>query len=366
MIFPQSDIRSQIISILSEQFPLSFRKISNKLKKIYFKSISDKALYRTIGLMVKEAVLVKKDSEYLINAEWLNNLNNFTNGVAKTYLEENVDQKDKRKIYAFVKQECSCKKGDAEGFCFVCNEPVCPECGEKTRLHHSCLEKCENCSDNSVGYCANCLKKACTACSKEVWAHFSENCVRKPNKAILGILEVDHQCWFADLSENLESPVILDSFVDEKDAVLGTHSGRVMIETADKKMAISKLLKHKQIVDVKPLYSNKQLILRTRALFSKSVDEFVRKNRSILLNPIKASNTKERNLIIAPNYKDINRLIKGLNEVGRCRLIASEEIELNKLNSLTSKEIISFVKIVNKSDLDAATQKILLTQRLSR
>ena len=346
MIFPQSDIRNQIIFILSEDFPLTFRKLDNKLKKDYHKSIPDKTLYRLIKLMIDDKILLRKNNEYMINPEWLENLDQFVNGTAKNYINGKTDQKHKQKIYGFVKQECSCGKANAEGFCFICNEPVCEECGEKTRLHYSCLDKCNVCSEDSdkfVGKCTNCLKDACISCSKEVWAHFSENCLKKPDKAIFSILEVDHECWFADLSEKIENPIVLNTFVDAQDQILGTHSGRIIIQTANQKQVINHLLNHKQIVDVKPIYSDEQLVLRTRALFNRSVEEFVRKNKSILLNPIEAKNTKERNLIISPSQKEMSKLMKGLNEVGKCRLVACEEVELNKISIISSKEIRSFV-----------------------
>lgn len=363
MIFPKSDIRSQIVSILSEDFPLSFRKISNKLRKNFSKTISDKALYRTIALMIDEEILIKENGEYLINAKWLDNLEKFKEKVVKKYIEGNLAQKDKQKIYALAKQQCSCGKGFAEGFCFVCNEPVCSECGEKTRMHYSCSKKCEHCKEEPVGKCANCLKDVCISCSKEVWAHFSENCIKKPEKVVLGILEVDHECWFADLSEKTETPIVLNSFMDDRDEILGTHSGRVVVSAENKQAIISQLLKHRQVVEVKPLFMDKQIILRTRALFNKSVDEFVRKNKSILLNPIEANDTKERNLIISPSHKEINTLVKGLNEFGNCKLVASEEIEMQKINSPISKEIKTFVNLVNKEDLDSAVQKMRLIKK---
>ena len=56
----------------------------------------------------------------------------------------------------------------------------------------------------------------------------------------------------------------------------------------------------------------------------------------------------------------MGKLIKGLNEVGKCRRVVSEEIELNKINMISSKEIRSFVRIIDKGDLDYAMQKIRL------
>lgn len=357
MIFPKSDIRNRIISILSEDFPLSFRKISNKL------NVSDRTLYRILNLMVEEGILIKEDGQYLINSEWLKNIEKLKEKIIKNYADSHLEQAKKQRVIALSKPMCSCNKNYAEGFCFVCNEPVCFECGEKTRMHYSCSEKCDSCENETIGKCANCLKDVCLNCSKEVWTHFSENCIKTHDKVVIGILEVDHQCWFADLSEKLDKPIVLNSFIDEQDTLLGTHSGRVTIQTTDKKMVINQLLKHKQIVEVKPLYTSKQLVLRTRALFNKSVDEFVRKNKSILLNPIRAEDTKERNLIISPSINEIRNLIRGLNEFGSCKIIACEEVGINRITSINSKEILSFVKMVDKSDLDNAVQKIRLMKK---
>jgi len=59
----------------------------------------------------------------------------------------------------------------------------------------------------------------------------------------------------------------------------------------------------------------------------------------------------------------MNRLMKGLNEVGKCRLIASEEVELNKISMISSKDIRAFVRIIDKNYLDKAMQKIRLMKR---
>jgi len=365
MIFPKSDIRNEIIEILTEEFPLSIRKISNKLKKDYSKSIPDKTLYRAIASMIEDKVLIKDNQEYSINSYWLDNLDKFTEKISKKYINRNTKESDQRKIFSFIKQVCSCKKGYADGFCFVCNEPVCSECGEKTRLHYSCNTKCNNCEDNFVGKCANCQKDACSECSKEVWTHYSENCIKNPDKIVVGILEVDHECWFADLSEKLDNPVVLDSFMDDKDPILKTHSGRVIIDSSDKEKAINFLQKHKQITELKPIYLDKKVVLRTRALFKKSVDESVRKNRSILLNPIKANDTKERNLIISPSRSEIINLLKALNQSGKCKIIDSEEVDMEEINKIRSKAILSFVNSVSKPDLHSAIQRIRLMKRIA-
>ena len=61
MIFPEPDIRNQIISILTDEFPLSVRKISNQLRKDYSKTIPDKTLYRAITSMITDKILIKEN-----------------------------------------------------------------------------------------------------------------------------------------------------------------------------------------------------------------------------------------------------------------------------------------------------------------
>lgn len=361
MIFQKSDLRSKIISILSEDFPLSFRKINNLLRNKQAITISDNAIYRIIASMIKEKILVRKDREYSINSGWLNNIDKFKDKVVSKSIKDNMQ---KLELVNLAKQECSCEKGSAEGFCYICNEPVCSQCGEKTRMHYSCSAKCKNCEKESRGKCVSCLRDTCSECSKEVWAHHPDNCIKNPDKIIVGILEVTHKCWFADLSGKLKNPIMLNSFIDEKDKELGTHSGSISIEKSDKEVALSHIIKHKQIVEVKPIYINGELILRTRALFNKSVEDFIRTNKSILLNPVLAYKSKERNLIVSPSYKDVEKLLKGLSKYGKCKITASEEIEVQNLAYPKSKEIINFIKSVDKKDLENAAQKVRVMRRL--
>ena len=97
MIFPKSDVRNQIVSVLSEDFPLPFRKLSNKLKGDY-DFIPDRTLARIIKILLKDNILMKENNEYLINAKWLENIDNFKQKVAKNYIESPIEHKDKSKF----------------------------------------------------------------------------------------------------------------------------------------------------------------------------------------------------------------------------------------------------------------------------
>ena len=140
--------QNQIVDILSEEFPLSFKKLGIRLRKKYHVAISNNAIYKIIALMIKGRVLIKEDGEYEISSQWLNNLDKFKEKVISKYVESKMQ---KLEVVDLAKQECSCGEGVAEGFCYICNEPVCSQCGEKTRMHYSCSTKCKNCEKESIG-----------------------------------------------------------------------------------------------------------------------------------------------------------------------------------------------------------------------
>jgi hypothetical protein len=138
----------------------------------------------------------------------------------------------------------------------------------------------------------------------------------------------------------------------------------VNITYANKTIIAKNYTEFKSILYENKIYANGKLVLRTRALFNKSVEDFIRTNKSILLNPVLAYKSKERNLIVSPSYKEIEKLLKGLSKYGKCKITASEEIEVVNLAFPKSKEIITFIKSVDKKDLENAAQKVRVMRRL--
>lgn len=80
-----------IIEILVEEWPLSARVITNRLRKKYAKSITYQAVHKTIIKMLEEGTLIKEDKKYSLDSRWIMDSKEFFDYVEKKY-------KDKGKI----------------------------------------------------------------------------------------------------------------------------------------------------------------------------------------------------------------------------------------------------------------------------
>jgi hypothetical protein len=76
--------RAQILDILTEDFPLTAKKIYNKIKNSGH-SVTYHAVYDRISEMVKEGVLIKRDLQYLIDPKWIVQINNQLNKIMIKY-----------------------------------------------------------------------------------------------------------------------------------------------------------------------------------------------------------------------------------------------------------------------------------------
>ena len=61
------NVRETIISILSREYPLSIKKIFNKVKKEYHLDVTYQAVFKLIKEMIEDSVLEKSDKEYKLN-----------------------------------------------------------------------------------------------------------------------------------------------------------------------------------------------------------------------------------------------------------------------------------------------------------
>lgn len=77
--------KDMIITILSEDFPISLPKIKNKLQKKYQKSISYQGIYKELNIMLEKGILLKREKQYLLNKEWILNINKFSKELYQTY-----------------------------------------------------------------------------------------------------------------------------------------------------------------------------------------------------------------------------------------------------------------------------------------
>ncbi|MEK6970766.1 MAG: hypothetical protein AABW68_03675, partial [archaeon] len=69
-IGPRGSVRDEILSILSEEFPLSTKEIFSRVKK-GGKEVSYQAVHKTLVQLVSQKVVEKKDGQYRIQKEWI-------------------------------------------------------------------------------------------------------------------------------------------------------------------------------------------------------------------------------------------------------------------------------------------------------
>jgi len=81
-------LKDRILTILSIDYPLSAKKIFNRLKNDFQISITYQAVYKAIREMVESNILLSENKEYKISLEWLNQLENFSEKIKKTYSEK--------------------------------------------------------------------------------------------------------------------------------------------------------------------------------------------------------------------------------------------------------------------------------------
>lgn len=354
----EKNLKSQIANILIRGQSRTAKQIVNELKKKGI-NVTARGVYKSLNELLKKKVIIKYETSYEINPEWISEIGKDSNQALKKMLDKNS-----LGIHASeLKEMCSCNHGYTEGFCELCQWTVCSHCGSKEIRHINCEASCINCQcGHHEGTCVECGKPSCLRCGKEMWVHEHQFCNKKEKKANIGIVEVDHECWFSNLSEKHHEPISLNSFSDEKDRKIGTHSGIIKIEMEDKRRAIRDITKQSTIREARLVHkTDKTYYIRTRASINKSVDEFTKSNSSILLNPIIANDSKEKNLIISPSQKEMRRLAKGLQEFGgKARIITTEDLDMNNLDKINNKKISGLLEKVPKKELLNNLQKMRL------
>jgi hypothetical protein len=68
------NVRESIIAVLGRKFPLSMRKIFNEINKEYKLGVTYQAVFKLIKEMTQECILKKEDKEYMLNIDWITQL----------------------------------------------------------------------------------------------------------------------------------------------------------------------------------------------------------------------------------------------------------------------------------------------------
>ena len=354
----EKNLKAQIIRILISGTTRTAEQLFAEIKKRGV-TCTKRGVYKALSELVQKKVIIKYSTNYEMNAEWIAELGTDANKALRKLLEKNllgVQVKD-------LHHQCACNHGVAEGFCSLCYELTCPHCSIKSFKHILCHSTCMNCRYcYSEDVCIRCNEKSCKSCSKELWVHEHSFCNKKNNEANVAILEVDHECWFSNTSERYPEDILLSNFSDRLDKKRGTHSGVIKIEAKDKNKLLGRVLKQGLIREARLIHKTKDAYyVKTRADINKSVDEFTKKNKSELLNPIIARDSKEQNLILSLSQQEMRALSKGLQEFGgKVKLVSLEQFNVNKMDQIKNKKIREFLAKVPKKELLDSLQKVRL------
>ena len=357
----EKSLKAQIVNILLSGNSRTAEQIFIELKKKSL-SFTKRGVYKALNELLNQKFILKYNANYEISPEWISLLSNDATKAIKSLLERNLIGINVRELKAL----CDCGKGYAEGFCSICNESICSHCGFEELIHDDCSSTCLSCNyGHQEGICPKCNKPICLKCGKKIWIHEHQFCKKQDKQIEIGILEVDHDCWFANASENENEIVVLNSFSDKQDKINNTHSGILKISKENKSKLINQIQKEKSFKEIKPFHqTDKYSYLRTRALINKSVDEFTKENRSVLLNPILAIGGKEQNLILSPSQKEMKQLSKMLRESGgNARILKAGHFDIRYIKD---KEIKRLIEIASKKELMEGIQRVRLVQNMNR
>ncbi len=75
-----------IVNVLTTHWPLSAKKIYNRIKQEYQFGSTYQAVHKSLKHLQKEGILLKQGKDYQINLKWLDKIVGFANNVRKNYL----------------------------------------------------------------------------------------------------------------------------------------------------------------------------------------------------------------------------------------------------------------------------------------
>jgi hypothetical protein len=77
-------VKDAIISILTKEWPLSARKIYNRVRNMCL-DVSYQAVHKTINELLNNRIILRKDKEYALNKDWIDDVKNFAVNLSKVY-----------------------------------------------------------------------------------------------------------------------------------------------------------------------------------------------------------------------------------------------------------------------------------------
>ena len=81
----EKNLKDIIITILLREWPLTAKKIYNRVGKDYNLPVTYQAVYKVISNFADSGILSKKDMEYSLSPEWIQNLGDFVEKIKNAY-----------------------------------------------------------------------------------------------------------------------------------------------------------------------------------------------------------------------------------------------------------------------------------------
>lgn len=86
-------VRDCIISILSEEFPLSTKEVYARVQRQIQKEVTYQATHKVLKELTEQHVLVKTRTKYQLDDNWIQKLKHFSRGIERKYLgEKDIDE----------------------------------------------------------------------------------------------------------------------------------------------------------------------------------------------------------------------------------------------------------------------------------
>ncbi|GEM_PF-1382407 len=94
--------KALIISILSEEHPLSAKQLFERVKKETDSQITYQAVHKTLAAMAKESILTKSRTGFEIDEKWINNIKRFGESISQTCGKgKTVEQPERPEVATF-------------------------------------------------------------------------------------------------------------------------------------------------------------------------------------------------------------------------------------------------------------------------
>jgi len=82
----EGSTKDVVMSILSCEWPLTAKRIFNRVNRNYGLSVTYQAVHKTLNKLIEEKIISRKEKGYSISAEWINSLKKYTESLIDNYL----------------------------------------------------------------------------------------------------------------------------------------------------------------------------------------------------------------------------------------------------------------------------------------